>query len=112
MKKEGIDDEVSKISVASHRSEGELLSKFSLGTGMSGDLPVDTEAIMRSFTEQDEPTSFGNSSILAENHDVFDSIDAEIDNKYGNIMMEDLDLQLIDLRRPVGREYGDDEASL
>ncbi len=38
-------------------------------------------------------------------------VDEDFD-KYGNVDMDDLDLQLIAVRRPIGKEYGDDEVSL
>jgi hypothetical protein len=40
--------------------------------------------------------------------------DDDADAKYRSFspQMEDLDLQLIEVRRPIGAEYGEDEASL
>jgi hypothetical protein len=38
--------------------------------------------------------------------------DSEVESPEFDSMLEDLDLQLIDLRRPIGAEYGDDEGSL
>jgi hypothetical protein len=44
-------------------------------------------------------------------NDTYDDVQAMLTGPY-DIALDDLDLQLIDLRRPIGAEYGDDERSL
>jgi hypothetical protein len=39
-------------------------------------------------------------------------IDDNFESKYGSFDMDDLNLQLIEVRRPIGQEYGDDEESV
>ena len=39
-------------------------------------------------------------------------VEPDYDSKYGSFDMDELDLQLISVRRPFGKEYGDDEVSL
>lgn len=39
-------------------------------------------------------------------------VEENLDSKYGSFDMDELDLQLIAVRRPMGQEYGDDEVSM
>lgn len=64
------------------------------------EFPVDTEVGLLTGLAHNEDSS--QEQYLA---------DEDFD-KYGTVDMDDLDLQLIAVRRPIGKEYGDDEVSL
>jgi hypothetical protein len=72
-------------------------------TDGADDLPVDTKSIMRSFTD---------SGAITPRSKQEDPFSEDMDDRYGSFLMDNLDLQLVEVLRPIGAEYGDEEVSL
>jgi hypothetical protein len=67
-------------------------------TETENDLPVDAKSVVQSLGGSESPA--------------FPRPVVSEDETYESYMMDNLDLQLIEVRRPIGAEYGDDESSL
>ena len=120
---------VSRVTVQTDdMSDGDMTD---VHTNEEGDLPVSASSVVESLGEYERGTSplrpedelpMSASSVVESMGEsksgasplrpVVSYEDEELDGRYESFMMDDLDLQLIEVRRPIGAEYGADEGSL